>query len=222
MQFIFSSKFHCILFKGEDNMTQKEPYTIITEMNKLCFRTDSYEADKESMLHKGIYNYEMASILSAMMIAGTVYVILALSFEVTVIHFIASTLMFIIAFVSSRIFIFRERDLEIVFDKTTKVATLRTPGLVGMKTEKISFDSILSVEAGSRHIIPANVDGMQFVQKISTQHGSPIPGLGEEKDFVTLLLKLTDGTERTIYTGKIDNMNEPSLPLNEIRDFLKK
>lgn len=203
-------------------MTQKEPYTIITEMNKLCFRTHSYEADKESMLHKGIYNYEMASILSAMIIAGTVYVILALYFEVTVTHFIASTLMFIISFVGLRRFIFRERDLEIVFDKTRKVATLRTPGLVGMRTDKISFDSILSVEAGSRHIIPANIDGIQFVQKISAQHGSPMPGLEEEKDFVTLLLKLTDGTERTIYTGKIDNINEPSLPINEIRDFLKK
>ena len=203
-------------------MTHKKPYTIITEMNKLCFSTHSYEADKESMLHKGIYNYEMASILSATMIAGTVYAILALYFKVTVILYIASTLMFIIAFVGLRRFIFRERDLEIVFDKTMKVATLSTPGLVGMRTEKISFDSILSVEAGSRHIIPTNIDGIQFVQKISAQHGSPMPGLGEEKDFVTLLLKLTDGTERTIYTGKIDNKNEPSLPLNEIRDFLKK
>ena len=203
-------------------MTQKKPYTIITELNKLCFSTYSYEADKESMLHKGIYNYEMASILSATMIAATVYVILALYFKVTVIHFIASTLMFIIAFVSSRRFIFRERDLEIVFDKTRKIATLRTPRLVGMRTENISFDSILSVEAGNRHIIPVNIDGIQFVQKISAQHGSPIPGLGEEKDFVTLLLKLTDGTERTIYTGKIDNKNKPSLPINEIRDFLKK
>ena len=203
-------------------MTQKEPYTIIAELNKLCFRTHLYEADSESMLHKGIYNYEMASILSATMIATTVYVILALYFKVTAIHFIASTLMFIIAFVSLRKFIFRERDLEIVFDKTRKVATLCTPRLVGMRTEKISFDNILSIEAGSRHILPANIDGIEFVQKISAQHGSPMPGLGEEKNFVTLLLKLTDGTERTIYTGKIDNKNEPSLPLNEIRDFLKK
>jgi hypothetical protein len=203
-------------------MTREEPYTIITEMNKLCFRTHSYEADKESMLHKGIYNYEMASMLSAMMLSGTVYVVLALYFKVTVIHYIASMLMFILAFISFRLFIFKERYLEIVFDKARKVATLRTPWLGWMRTEKISFGSILSVEAGSRHIIPANIDGIQFVQKISAQHGSPIPGLGEEKDFVTLLLKLTDGTERTIYTGKIDNKNEPSLPLNEIRDFLKK
>jgi hypothetical protein len=122
--FMFSSKFICILSKGEDNMTQKKPYTIITDMNMLYFRTHSYEADKESMLHKGIYNYEMASILSAMMLAGTAYVILALYLKVTVILYIASTLMFIIAFVGLRKFIFRERDLEIVFDKTMKVATL--------------------------------------------------------------------------------------------------
>jgi hypothetical protein len=78
-----------------------------------------------------------------------------------------------------------------------------------------------SVDIGSSQILPVNLDGIEFVQKISAQHGSPVPGLGEEKEFVTLLLKLTDETERIIYAEKIDNKNEPVLPLNEIRGFLR-
>jgi hypothetical protein len=202
-------------------LSEEKPYAIIIDMDKLCFRTSSFEADKQSVLHKGIYNYELASMLSALMLSGTIYAIIAFNFKVIIMHYIASTLIFIIAFISFRRYIFRERNLEIVFDKTKKVARLCRPGFIGMRTEEISLDSIKSVEVGSRQILPENVDGIEFVQKISAQHGSPVPGLGEEKEFVTLLLKLTDGTERIIYTEKIDNRNEPSLPLNEIRAFLK-
>jgi hypothetical protein len=203
-------------------MTEEKPYSIITEIDKLCFRTSSFEADKESVLHKGIYNYELSSMLSAMILSGIVYTIMAFSFKVTIIHYLASTLIFIVAFICCRRYIFRDRDLEIVFDKTKKSARLCWPGFIGMRTEEIPFGSIKSVEAGSRQIIPVNIDGIEFVQKISAQHGSPVPGLGEEKEFVTLLLKLTDGTERIIYAGRIENINEPSLPLNEIRGFLGK
>jgi hypothetical protein len=160
--------------------------------------------------------------LSALMLSGTIYTIMAFNFKMTIIHYLANTLIFIIAFISFRRYIFRERYLEIVFDKTKKIARLCRPGFIGMRTEEMSYSSIKSVEVGSRQILPANVDGIQFVQKISAQHGSPIPDLTEEKNFVTLLLKLTDGTERIIYAEKIDNRNEPSLPLNEIRAFLKK
>jgi hypothetical protein len=203
-------------------MIEEKPYSISIEMNKLCFRTSSFEADKESMLHKGIYNYELSSMLSAMMLSGIIYVIMAFNFKVTIIHYMAGALSFIIAFISFRKYIFRERYLEIVFDKTKELARLCRPGFIGTRTEYIPFSSIKSVEAGSRQVHPGNIDGMQFVQKISAQHGSPVPGLGEEKEFVTLLMKLSDGTERVLYTGKIENISEPSLPLNEIRVFLQK
>jgi hypothetical protein len=203
-------------------MTEDKSYSILFEMNKLFFRTSSFRADKESVLHKGIYNYELASMLSALALSGITYVILAFYFKVTLMHYLASTLIFIIAFISFRKYIFRERYLEIVFDKTNKMARLRCPWFIGMRTEEIPFSSINSVKVGSRHILPTNIDGIQFVQKISAQHGSPVPGLGEEKEFVTLSLKLTDGTERIIYSEKIENIHEPSLPLNEIRAFIGK
>jgi hypothetical protein len=202
-------------------MTREKPYSIIIETNKLCFRTSSFKADKESMLHKEIYNYELASMLSAVILSGTIYAIMAFNFQDTIIHYLVGAISFIIAFVSFRSYIFRDRDLEIVFNKTKRLARLSRPRFIGMKTEEISFSSIKAVEVGYSQILPENIDGIEFVQKISAQHGSPLPGLGEKKEFVTLLLKLTDGTERIIYTGKVENINEPSLPLNEIRAFLK-
>jgi hypothetical protein len=203
-------------------MIEKKPYSINIDANKFRFRTSLFDADKESMLHKGTYNYELASMSSAMMLSGAIYAIMAFNFNVTIFHYITSVLIFIIAFISFRKYIFRGRYLEIVFDKTKEVATVRQSRFIGMRTEEITFSSIKSVEAGSRQILPVNIDGIQFVQKISAQHGSPVPGLEEEKEFVTLLLKLTDGTERVLYTGKIENVSEPSLPLNEIRDYLKR
>jgi hypothetical protein len=202
-------------------LKEENLYSITVKTDMLCFRTSSYEADKESMLHKGIYNYELASMSSAMMLSGAIYAIMAFNFNVTIFHYIASVLIFIIAFISFRKFIFRERYLEIVLNKTKEVATLRQSRFIGMRTKEIPFSSIESVEAGSRQVLPVNIDGIKFVQKISAQHGSPVPGLEEEKEFVTLLLKLTDGTERVLYTGKIENISEPSLPLVEIRAFLK-
>jgi hypothetical protein len=131
------------------------------------------------------------------------------------------TLAFTISFICCRKYIFRERELEIVFDNERKAAIINRPGFIGMKKEEIPFSNIKSIEVGSSQMLPVNIDGIEFVQKISAQHGSPMPDLGEEKEFVTLFLKLGDGGERVIYAEKIENNNEPSLPLKEIREFIK-
>ncbi len=65
---------------------------------------------------------------------------------------------------------------------------------------------------------------IKFVQKISAQHGSAMPELSEEEEFITLSFSLADGSDRVIYAGKIDGGKvdgEPSIPVNEIRNFLK-
>ena len=88
--------------------------------------------------------------------------------------------------------------------------------------EVLSFKDIIAVEAGSKSLIHENRDAVRFVQKISLQHGSEVPGLVQAEEFVTLVLKLRDGTERVIFAGKIedDADGEPELPLKEIQDFL--
>ncbi|TNF53219.1 hypothetical protein EP227_06240 [bacterium] len=80
------------------------------------------------------------------------------------------------------------------------------------------MDQISSIEVGSVKYVPENIDGIDFVQKISLQHGSPVPGLGDEEEYITLLLNLADGSERIIYAGRSEE--EPELPITEMRNFL--
>jgi hypothetical protein len=80
------------------------------------------------------------------------------------------------------------------------------------------LDHISSIEVGSIKYVPENIDGIDFVQRISLQHGSAVPGLGNEEEYITLLLKLTDGSERIIYAGRSEE--EPELPITEMRNFL--
>ena len=50
-----------------------------------------------------------------------------------------------------------------------------------------------------------------------------MPGLSETEEFITLSLRLTDGTERMIFAAKIESGKvdgEPEIPLREIKEFL--
>jgi len=203
-------------------MSEGRNYSIKHEENRLIFETSSFRADRNSVLHKGIYNYELSSLLSASAVSGILYTLLAFNYRMIFIHYLCIAGIYIIAFILFRNFIFRGRVLTAVFDGSKRHATIKYPGIIGMKTEEIPFSKIESVEIGSRNIIPENPDGIEFVQKISLQHGSAVPGLEDEQEFVTLLLKLDDGTERVIYAAEIYARidGEPETPLQEIKDFL--
>lgn len=69
--------------------------------------------------------------------------------------------------------------------------------------------------------MPEDRDAARFVEKISRQHGSVVPGIGDKAEFVTLSLKLTDGTERLIYAQRIFDNDVPDMPIKEIQDFIE-
>ncbi len=203
-------------------MPESNRYSIRREGSRLIFETSSFRAERQSVLHKGIYNHELASSLAAAAVCGTIYILLAFNYRIIFIHYLVIGGIFIIAFTGFRRFVFRERRLTAVFDRSNSLAKISCPGFIGEKSEEIPFSRIGSVEVGSRTITPENPDGIAFVQRISLQHGSAVPGLGDEHEFVTLLLRLTDGTERLIYAAEIEGRidGEPDVPLKEISDFL--
>jgi len=130
---------------------------------------------------------------------------------------------FVITFLCANRYIFNERYLEAFFDRTEKTITIERSGLIIKRKEKIALSNLASVGIDTKKYTPVNVDGIDFVQKISAQHGSPVPGLSEAEEFVTLVLRLKDGTKRVIYAvkiegGKVDG--EPELPVREIKNFL--
>lgn len=200
-------------------------YQVKVEKDRLLFTTTSFKAEKKSVLHEGIYTKEFSSMLLASAACVFVYTaIYSTGGEITFIRLLIIILTFIAAFLGSMRFLFREKYLEVVFDRTDKTVRITLKGSIKKNIEEIPMDNIKSIDVGSKKFTPENIDGIKFVEKISLQHGSFIPGLGDEEEFITLSLRLTDGSERLIYAERLEGKigGEPELLLKEIRRFLKK
>ena len=201
-------------------MDNRKKYQIKIEKNTLIFTTSSFKAEKQSVLHKGIYTKEFSSMLFASAAAIVSYLVVrGISTDTVFIHYLITVFVFIGAFLGAGRFIFKERYLMVVFNKPKNIATITRSGFLRKKTEKIPLHSIRSVEVGTKTFTPENIDGIKFVERISLQHGSFIPGLADEEEFVILSLKLSDGSERIMYAG--ETKDEPHIPQKEIRDFLE-
>jgi hypothetical protein len=196
-------------------------YEMRTEKDVLSFSTCFFKPEKESVLHKGVYTKEFSSMLFASAASIVAYFILRfISEELFYLHYLIVILIFIASFFGAAQLVFKEKNLEVVFDKINNTVKLTRSGVLKSRSEKIPLDTIESIDIGSKKFTPENIDGIQFVERISLQHGSAMPGLGEEEEFVTLSLKLTDGSERIIFAGKVKD--EPEVPLKEIKKFLGK
>ena len=199
------------------DIEQNSRYELIIMDNTLTFITASFKAETTSVLHSGVYSKEFSSMLLASGLCVLVYMY-ADFIESTVIRSAILILFFIVFFYGSRTYVFYDKKMEVTFDNNDGVVRIKRPGFIFRKTETIPVSTVSSVEMGSRKFTPDNPDGVAFVEKISAQHGSFIPGLGEEEEFVTLSLMLTDGTDRLIFAGHIDD--EPEIPLGKIRSHL--
>ncbi len=207
-------------------MDKKNNYQLKIEDDRLVFSTSSFRAEKTSVLHSGVYTREFSSMLFASAVTVFAHMaIISININTAVFRYLIIIFLFVVSFLGAHKFIFKEKHIEVIFDKPEKTALITRYGIIIKKTEKIPFSSIKSVELGSRKFVPENIDGIEFVQRISAQHGSAMPELSNEEEFITLSLNLTDGSEKIIYAGKIDGgkvNGEPSVPLNEIRSFLNK
>lgn len=181
--------------------------------------TSRYKAEKSSVLHAGVYTNEFASMMLASASAVLAYLLTNdLRSEVRFVRHLLIVVLFIAVFLGSRKSVFREKYLRVIFHHRDKIVEIRRPRIIFSSAEKLPFSEIVSVDIGSRKFVPENMDAVKFVEKISLQHGSAMPGLGQVEEYVTLSLRLRDDSVRTIYAGKIDE--EPSLPVKEIREFL--
>ena len=197
-------------------------YQLEMEGTKLIFKTSSFKAERTSVLHSGVYTKEFSSMLFASSAGLAAYMLTG--GRPPLIRYALLIIIFAAAFLGAGKYIFKEKELQVVFDKKDKTVFMLQSGLIIKKREKIPFSSIRSVDMGSRQFVPENIDGINFVQKISAQHGSVVPGLGEVDEFITLSLRLTDGSERIIYaarTSLAEVDSRPDVPAREIRNFLE-
>ncbi len=184
----------------------------------LIFRTSHFTAGRGSVLHRGIYSKEFASALSSLAVAGLTYAVFAANFGKGIIAQVVFLTAFVAGFLALRKFVFEERYMETVFDRSSGKAEIYLVGMTRRRQESIPVADIRDVLIERQRSPVENPDAVEFVEKISSQHGMAIPGFGEEKTFFLLTLKLSDGTGRVIFAG--GDMQDAMNAHEEIKGFL--
>jgi len=194
-------------------------YIICKEEDRLIFTTPAYKVGPDSVLHSGIYNREFSSMLASAAVAGIIYVIAAMNSRNTLINSMVFVLFFAAGILFFRKFIFRESLMKVVFDAGSGEAKVYTTWITERLRETIAIDRIREIRIERiRHEVE-NPDAVQFIEKISAQHGTVIPGFGREKVLFLLKLFLDDGSERTIYSD--DSMEDVISAHDTIKKFLE-
>jgi len=197
-------------------------YQIDISNELLRFRTSSFSPERGSILHSGIYNKELASVLAASAIGGGSFIILIIGKGNKLLLYIVPLIVFIIAFLFFRAIVFKDPYLEIIFDKVSgKVSIILDRPLRTMQGD-LSIESIGDILITHRGFEPENPDGIAVVEKIALQHGTVIPGFGERRDFynIELSIKNKDGEERLTIFSTIER-DEAVEILGKIKDFLR-
>jgi len=194
-------------------------YTVITEEDKLIFTTPTYRADADSVLHSGIYNREFSSALVSAVVAGIAYMLVVFNTGNTIVRSLVFLLTFTVSFPFFRKFVFKEGLLEVVFNAVSGEVKIYTSWMTKRLKETISIKNIKDITIESRKHEVENPDAVRFVKQISLQHGTVIPGFGEEKLLFLLKLHLSDGSEKIIYSDS--NMQDVITAYDEIKGFLK-
>jgi hypothetical protein len=200
-------------------VTKDKGYELSKKGDALVFRTSLFSAERESVLHKGIYSKDFASALCSLSIAGLVYTVLALNLRRTILFHVLFAVIFIGGYPLFRTFVFKDRSLEALFDRSRGLFEISVTGLLRRQTESLPLSAVKKVLIESKKIGVENPDAVEFVEKISAQHGTVIPGFGEEKTFFMLKLTLADGSDRMIYADT--EMQDVMDAHEEIEEFLK-
>jgi hypothetical protein len=182
------------------------------------FRTEYFIPGKGSVLHSGIYNRELTSVLASVAVAGIAYMVLFQSLGMSMASYILSAIVFFSSFPFFRRFVFKGTHLETIFNSSSGKTEIYASGITRKKKDYFSLDSITDVSVDSKKTSIENPDGVAFVEKISLQHGMAIPDFGEETIFYMLKLHLADGTDRMIYSDS--NKQDVISAQKEIKEFL--
>ena len=201
------------------NSAANRNYKTGKEEDTLIFITPMFRAEPDSVLHSGIYNREFASVLASAAVAGSIYVIAAMNSESSVFRSLVFLLIFTAGFPFFRTYVFRESLMEVVFNTASGEARIFTRWITKRLKETIALSDIKDISIEKRTQEVKNPDAVAFVEKISLQHGTVIPGFGEEKILFLLKLHLADGSERIIYSDSV--MQDVLSAHDEIKEFLK-
>lgn len=200
-------------------MGNNSKYKIEMKDNILIFRTSSFKAEKGSILHSGIFSRELASFLAAgalLIIAGF---FLAKSIKITVTYFFVGIILFALLSIFFRAYLFYEASLEVVIDKDKELLTFTTLKLTGKQTELFPVSELAGIVTGNVVFKPENPDGVKVVESIALQHGTVIPGFGEELKIYTAEIEFKQGGRKVIFAS--ESAEDAGSVIKEMKSFLE-
>ncbi len=133
-------------------MKNTSNYHIKTEDDKLIFTTSSFSAEKTSVLHSGVYTREFSSMLLASAISVLFYMgLISANVNPAFLRYIIIVLLFVAGFLAANKYIFKEKKIEVIFDKSVKTAIITRFGIISKKKKlyplKISGQSNFGPES---------------------------------------------------------------------------
>lgn len=200
-------------------MGNKSNYKIELMDNILIFRTSSFKAEKGSILHSGIFSRELASFLAAGALLTIAGFFLAENIKITVTYFFIGIILFALFSIFFRAYLFYEASLEVVIDKGKELITFTTLKLTGKRTEVIAVSELDGIVQGSVIFKPENPDGVKVVEAIALQHGTVIPGFGEEMKIATVEIELKHGGRKVIFAS--ESAEDAGSVIKEMKGFLE-
>jgi hypothetical protein len=200
--------------------TRSASYRIEKTDRRLIFRTTNFVAERGSVLHRGIYSQEFASALSSLAVAALAYMVVAINVKRGILAHVVFLMVFVSGFLLLKRFVFKDKFLEAVFDRPAGKTEISIVGITKRMRDSFPIKDIENVLIERKKSEIENPDAVEFVEKISSQHGMAIPGFGEERLFFLLTLKLHDGTDRLIFADS--DMPDVMKAHDEIKEFLEK
>ena len=198
-----------------------DTYDLSIEDGTLRLRTGSYSTGHGSVLHSGIYNPELISSLAAGAFLILIFVIaLAVGIKITVAYYIAGGAVFFALLFLFRMFVFYEEFLSAVIDRGADTVSVKiNKALPDLRVFKLP--ELQAISLGTVHLEPENPDGVDFVKRISAQHGAPIPGFGVKKDLHTVALRFSGDRDVVVFsTEQEDDARELARKLEDFAGVL--
>lgn len=193
-------------------------YRLEMKDNTLSFRTVCFKAEKGSVLHTDIFNRELAAMLSAGAIVTIAGIFFVLNFKITFIYYVMALALFGVSFFILRSYVFHEPVLCAVFDRGRGVIDIAVKKILGEIKETYNISEVEEIRL--RHIVmkPENPDGIKVVMNVSLQHGTVIPGFGEEENFYTVQLHFR---KKDVLLFSSKDRAEAQKVMAEIKGFMR-
>ncbi len=199
------------------NSDLTDRYKLSVENGRVVLTAKTFRAEKGSVLHSGIFSRELASSFVGAALTLLFLMVVFFTVGISLLYYGIAALLFALATLFSRIFLFKEPFLETVIDKDRITITLNRPILKKVINKSIS--QLRDIRIDYWRFEPENPDGVEFVKKIALQHGTVMPDFGKTKEFYNLVMDFGEESFVILTSEKKDDIDTV---LAKLKDFLFK